>query len=500
MTSATRHAAFATPLRCIALLAYLLAAQAGAAGPVDPATAGDPAERRVGDALRLLDLWIAERVSYHDVPGLAIAVVRGERTIWAKGYGHADLTTGAPVEVSTPFRLGSVSKVFTALAIMQLRDRGRLALDDPVTRHLPWFRIGSDYPGAPPITVRHLLTHTSGLPREAAWPYWTTHAFPTRAQLREAVATQQVFSPPGASYRYSNLGVALLGEVVEATSGEPFADYLAHHLFAPLGMTSSTAAPDAPRVAALARAYQRRRAGEPRREIAYYDTGVFAPMGGVVSTTDDLSKLVALLLTADPGGPATPAPGRVIAAPTLAEMTRAQFVYPSFAGGRGLGFAVSRRNERTFVGHGGWIGGHRADLTCDPGRRLGVVVLTNADDAPPGPFARQALDLVGKALDAPAPPAAERQADPAWAPYLGTYTDPWGWEIEVLTLDGGLVLYEHDYPPDDDPAAAFNRLIPVAGEAHTFTMGDGERVRFELNADGTVRRLQRRYELLTPVR
>jgi CubicO group peptidase (beta-lactamase class C family) len=495
MRNITQRRTRAGSFRSLVALAALLVSGIAAAGAGDAASEG-----RVADALRLLDLWIAEQISYHDVPGMAIGVVRGDRTVWAKGYGRADLATGAPVATSTPFRLGSVSKVFTAVAVMLLRDQGKLSLDDPVTRHLPWFRINSPYTGAPPITIRHLLTHTSGLPREAAWPYWTTHQFPTREEFHRALATQSVSSPPGASYRYSNVGFTLLGEIVEAASGRGYAEYLGAHVFGPLGMTSSTAAPDAAQVAALARGYQRRRAGEARRVMSYYDTGMFAPMGGVISTVDDLAKFVALLLSADAGGSAQAGAGRVVAAPTLAEMQRLQFVYPSFTGGRGLGFAVTRRDDATYVGNPGWIGGHQAQFLCDPARRLGVVVMTNADDAGPGSFARQALDVVGEALDASPPAAAAKQADPAWAAYFGTYTDPWGWEIEVLTLGGDLALYEHDYPPDEDPDASLNRLTPVAGEAHSFTMGDGERVRFEMSEDGTVRRMQRRYDFFTPVR
>ena len=129
-----------------------------------------------------------------------------------------------------------------------------------------------------------------------------------------------------------------------------------------------------------------------------------------------------------------------------------------------------------------------------------MVVLTNADDAVPGPFARRALALVGAALDGPGKATAERQPDPAWSRYFGTYTDPWGWEVEALTLGGELGLYEHDYPPEDDPGDVFNRLVPVPGEPHTFTMSDGERVRFEMNDDGTVKRVLRRYETYLPVR
>ncbi|MEW6336751.1 MAG: serine hydrolase domain-containing protein [Acidobacteriota bacterium] len=476
----------------VVLTCILVAAAAGAAQP-DQAT-----ERRLADALRLLDVWIAEQIAYHGVPGLAIGVVHGDRVLWAKGYGRADLKSGAPVTTATPFRLGSVTKVFTATAAMQLRDRGELSLDDPLSRHLPWFAVRSPYASAPPITLRHLLTHTSGLPREGAFPYWTTHTFPSREEVRAGLAGQTVFSPPGATYRYSNLGMTLLGEVVESASGEAYAAYLARHVFAPLGMTSSTAAPDAAQIAALARAYQRRRPGESRREIAYYDTGVFAPMGGVVSTVEDLGRFLALQLTADAGGALDPA--RVLAPPTLAEMQRAQFVYPSFTGGRGLGFAVSRRDGVTLVGHGGWIGGHRADLLLDPAHKVGVAVLTNADDAAPGPFARRALEMVGAALDGPPAPRTEKQPDPAWSRYVGTYTDPWGWEFEVLVLDGELAVYEHNYPPDDDPGSSLTRLKPVPGEPHAFVMGDGERLTFVLDADGSVRHMVRRYDVLTPVR
>jgi CubicO group peptidase (beta-lactamase class C family) len=482
-------------LRVAAALAVAAAAVAVAASAAEPAD-----ERRVADALRLLDRWVGEQMRYHGTPGLAIGLVQGDRVVWSKAYGSADLGSGAAVTTATPFRLGSLSKVFTAVAVMQLRDQGKLALDDSISPHLPWFKVGSPYAGAPPITVRHLLAHTSGLPRELAYPYWTTHRFPARDEFHAALATQTLFSPPGASYRYSNVGVALLGEIVEATSGETYAAYLERHVLAPLGMSSSSAAPDAALLTRLARAYQRRRGTEPRREIAFYETGTFAPMGGVVSTVDDLTRFLALVLSADSGGAVRPADPRVLAAPTLAEMQRLHFVYPSFSGGRGLGFAVSRRDGATYVSHGGWIGGHRSDLVLDPSRRLGVVVLTNADDAVPGPFARRALALVGAALDGPVKASADKQPDPAWSRYFGTYTDPWGWEVEALTLGGELGLYEHDYPPEDDPGDAFNRLVPVPGEAHTFTMSDGERVRFELNDDGTVRRLLRRYETYLPVK
>jgi CubicO group peptidase (beta-lactamase class C family) len=470
---------------------WLAAAGLGAeSGPVARAQS-----QQVADGIALLDLWIQEQLTYRSIPGLAIGVVHGGDLVWAKGYGCSDRESRAPILASTSFRLGSVSKLFTATAILQLRDRDKLALDDPVVRHLPWFALANQSPAAPPITIRHLLTHTAGLPREAAFPYWTTHQFPSREAIRAALPSQTAVYPPGETYKYSNLGAALLGEIVVAASGEEYAEYLRRHLFAPLRMTATTAAPTAAQIAGLARQYGRLLADGSRGTFAYYDTGGLAPAAAVVSNLEDLARFAAFHLG---HGDSSAAP--VLQASTLAEMRRPQFVYPSWSGGRGLGFALSRRQDTTFVSHSGWIGGHRVEFLLEPERDIAVIAFTNADDASPGFFARQAFDLVGRPLAAAAAPAAPpvREPDPAWQRYLGIYSDPWNWEYQVLVLGGGLVMYDHAYPPEEDPESAVTTLTPAG--AHTFRMPDGEMVVFEMGEDGSVLRLRRRYEILLPKR
>ena len=473
----------------------VLAALAFAARPLGAAEA-PPANGPLAEASALYDLWAAEQLAYHGVPGVVVGVVSGGKLAWAKGYGTTDVAGGVPLTPSTPFRIGSVSKVFTATAVLQLRDAGKLRLDDPVAKHLPWFRVPTPFPDAPPITIEHLLTHTSGLSREGPFPSWTTHSFPTREELKAAMPKVTVLTPPGKSYRYSNLGLALLGEVVIAASGESWAGYLSKHVSGPLGMTSTTGAPTKAEIAALPREHRRKQADGTRGTLAYYDTASFAPAAAVISTVEDLARFAALQLTADPSGP--PAGGaQVLSGPTLAEMQRPRWVNPKWTGARGLGWGVSRRDGRTYVSHGGWIGGHRADLVLDPERRLAAIALTNADDASPGFFARQALALVGPAVAVPPVPAEPKAPfDPAWRRYAGTYTDPWDWEIDVLVLGDGLVLYEHGYPPEDDPEAAVSRLVPI-GE-HAFRLLDGETLRFELDADGKVARMYRRADYYLP--
>lgn len=472
----------------IAVLALLTALWVGPlpAAELDGSKTGEAALR---DALVLLDLWIGEQVEYHEIPGLAIGIVHGDKLVWAKGYGKADLATGAPMTPATPLRVGSVSKMFTATAVLQLRDAGKLRLDDPVSRHLPFFAVKTEFAAAGPITVEHLVTHTSGLPREGAFPYWTTHVFPSREELRASLPSQSAVFAPGEKIKYSNLGMALAGEVVAAASGSSWSDYVERHLLGPLGMKNSSAAPGPELVGRLARAYQRKGPGGERILMEYYETGAIAPAAAVVSTVEDLARFASFHLGA--GGE------EVLSAATRRDMQRLRYLDPGWKSGRGLGFLISRREERTLVSHGGWIGGHRADLLLDPARNIAVVVLTNADDAAPGLFSRKALDEVGDALAGLGKKPATAAPDPAWQAYLGTYTDPWGWEYQVLVLDGGLVLYEHNYPPEDDPGDAITVLQPLGNGV--FKQNDGETLTFEMK-DGKVERIRRRYEYLLPVR
>ena len=472
-------------------LVALAASPVLAAGDAPP-----PQGSALTDAVALYDLWANEQLAYHGVPGVVVGVVSGGKLAWAKGYGTTDLAEGVPLTPSTPFRIGSVSKVFTATAILQLRDAGKLRLDDPVAKHLPWFKVPTPYPDAPPITIEHLLTHTSGLSREGPFPAWTTHQFPTREELRAAMPRVTVISPPGKTYRYSNLGLTLLGEVVVAASGESWAGYLKKHVTDPLGMASTTGAPTPAEIAAFPRQHRRKQPDGSRGTLDYYDTGSFAPAAAVISTVEDLARFAAFHLTADTAGPKAGG-AQILSGPTLAEMQRPHWVNSRWTGARGLGWGVSRRDGHTYVSHGGWIGGHRADLILDPERGLAAVALTNADDASPALFAREALALVGPAVAVPpAPPAPKVPFDPAWKRFVGTYTDPWDWEIEVLALGDGLATYEHGYPPEDDPEDAISRLVPI-GES-TFRLPDGETLRFELDEAGKVTRMFRRSDYYLP--
>lgn len=473
-----------------------LATRVVAALAVFSSLAAAPAEEpksAVTAAGHLLDLWNEQQLSYRGLPGLAVAVIHDQEVVWSNTYGWADVESRRPMTTSTPFRIGSVTKLFTATAVMQLRDAGKLRLDDPVSEHLPWFSIGAGS-DQPPITVRQFLTHTAGLTREAPFPYWTDHVFPDRDELIAALADLDPVHSPASEYKYSNLGMALAGEIVAALSGRSWEEYVEETIFSPLEMTDSDTAPGPEVQAQLATGYMRRRADGSRGVFDYYETGALAPAANIVSTLDDLVRFAKLQLrdeaqADEDGGGAT-----VLAGSTLREMHRVHWL-SSWSGGRGLGFGVWERDGKTMVSHGGWIAGNRTHLLLVPEEDIAVVTLANADDGQPHVFGLEAYDLMSGALAEEAGDAGDG-SDAGWEAYYGRYSDPWEWEYRVFESNGDLVLYDYSYPPADSANAGVTVLEPVDEAEHTFLMPDGEPLVFEFGEDGEVERIKRRFDYL----
>ena len=262
------------------LLALVLPASALGAPPPDRAT------------LRRVDEVVQARMRDSHVPGAAVAVVADGRLVHARGFGTAD-DAGRRVTPRTPFVLASAGKSFTALAVMQLVDAGRLSLDAPVRTYVPEFRL-ADRGAADRITVRHLLQHTSGLPEGAGGPILKSAKDGTAAQAVAELSTTTPVSPPGAAFHYSNGNFVLAGLLVERASGESFATYIRRHVFAPLNMTRSfTSLPEA-RAAGLAQGH-RYVFGFRRGYGPTFRPGLQAA-GYLVSTVEDMSHYLSMWL------------------------------------------------------------------------------------------------------------------------------------------------------------------------------------------------------------
>jgi CubicO group peptidase (beta-lactamase class C family) len=478
----------ASPLALVVALTWPLAAgQAAAPKPTQLAE-----HEEVASALRLLEAWVDSQMAYRGLPGMSLGIVYDQDLIWSKGFGYADVDKQTSATPATLYRIASISKLFTSTALLQLRDRGRLQLDDPVAKHLPWFQIQNRHPEAPTITLRHLLTHTSGLPRESPFPYFTDFQFPSREQVRKALPSQETVYPAETKWKYSNLALTLAGEVVAAVSGEPYEEYLSRHVFAPLGMTStSVTLPEAQR-ARLATGYGRRLPEGKRAVRPFSDLQGLSPAGSLSSSVEDLARFAALQFRDGPAGGS-----QVLKGSTLREMHRVHWLQPDWKSGWGLGFQVLHTADRDLVGHGGWLAGYQSAFYTSPKEKVAVIALINADDGRPYPgtpdsVVDRAFQWVAPALTkATAPPAKEDKARPEWQKYVGKYRNPWG-DSQVLILSGKLVLIN---PTEQDPSGTRATLVPVA--EHTFRVEGGspsgphgERVVFELDKDGRVARVK----------
>ncbi|MEX2116709.1 MAG: serine hydrolase domain-containing protein [Bacteroidota bacterium] len=435
--------------------------------------------------LKLMELWIEAQRAYQNLPGLSVALVHDQDLIYAHGFGFANIEDEKPATTQTMYRVASITKTFTATAVMQLRDQGKLQLDDPIERYLPWFRIKNRFPNAPAITVRHLLTHTSGLPRESAYPYWTDYKFPSRSEMIKALEQQETVFPTETRFKYSNLGMVLAGEIIAEISGIPYSEYVAKNILEPLGMSSTTVYFQDKDRDRLAVGYGRRLEDGSRKEIPFLNVRAIAASANLTSTVEDLAKFVSLQFREGH----VVFGSQILRGSTLKEMHRVQWLNPNWNGGWGLGFDVARKEEKTVVGHGGWIGGYRSQLSFLPEDKIAVIVLTNADDADANYFADQILSMMLPYIKrATAGSMAVSIVDPGWVKYTGKYEDPRSYEYEILQVNGRLVMYGHNYPPEDDPRRLLVELTPEGPNTFRMTGGnvDGELVIFEMDSGNKV--------------
>ncbi|MBL8983389.1 MAG: beta-lactamase family protein [Gemmatimonadetes bacterium] len=439
---------------------------------------------RVREAIAMLEAWMDGQRGYEQIPGVSGAVVYDQAVLWKGGYGFADVARRAPATASTIYSICSISKLFTSIGVMQQRDATRLRLDDPVSKHLPWYRVKSSNPESGEVTVAGILTHSSGLPRESDHAYWSApdFAFPTRQQVIDGLSKQETLYPADTYFQYSNLGLTLAGEIVAATSGMPYADYVRQRIINPLGLMSTT--PEMPageRGKRLATGYSAIPRDGGRTPLPFFEVRGIAPAAGYASTVEDLATFAAWQFRAlrNPKDP-------ILGANTLREMQRVHWTDPDFTTTYGLGFSVWRSDNKTFTGHGGSCPGFQTQLLLRPEEQVATVFMSNANGVNASQFAQRMFDIVSPAIRAAVRDSGRtRPADATIDPYLGRYESSFGGESVALRWEGGLALMRL---PSTDPVRSLTRLRKVGehtfrriradetlGEAFTFVMGPNGR-------------------------
>jgi CubicO group peptidase (beta-lactamase class C family) len=329
--------------------------------------------------VRQIDSLAAAALASGPTAGLAIAVVKGRDTIVAKGYGLADLENDVPATAQTVYRIGSITKQFTAAAIMQLVEAGRVSLDDELTKFLPAYPTAGHR-----VTVRHLLTHTSGIKSYTGLgaEFWEKSPLDlTHDQLLALFQDKPFDFAPGERFLYNNSGYYLLGVILEKVTGRPYGDYVRERLAAPLGLGGTLYCDESPLVKRRARGYARAE-GKLVNARALSMKPPFSA-GALCSTVLDLVAWTTAL-----------AGGRVVSPQSYALMTTAGRLNDGASTNYGFGLAPGALEGHSRVGHGGGINGFNTHLDHYPGDGLIVVVLANTEGANPARLAERIARLV----------------------------------------------------------------------------------------------------------
>jgi len=420
----------------ILLLTVCIAGCSGA--PRRPESVGRSDYAKVAEYVSAL---VRHEMKKRDVTGLSIALVDDQRVVWAEGFGYADKAGNVPASPETVYRAGSISKLFTATAAMQLVERGKMDIDRPLGDYLPGFSIRTRFTDPAHVTPRSLMTHHSGLPSDYLKGMWTQNPEPF-TRVADRIKDEYAANPPGTVFSYSNLGVTLLGDAIGKVADRDFVSHVRDEILLPLGMSCSSFSPSVDPTPFAAKGYRK---GTEAEEPSLRDV----PAGGLNTSVLDLSRFVRMVLAGGKAGDL-----QLINPETLDEMLRPQNAdVPLDLDFRvGLGWMlgglgdIDIRNGGPVAHHGGATLLFHAQMIVLPERKLGVVVLSNSDTAGRvvGKVAAEALTLALEAKTGDRQPEREMPEEgegtlskEAMQRYEGWYATPVG-AVNVRRTSGGL--------------------------------------------------------------
>ena len=364
--------------------------------PSDSAPAITATAESLHPQIEKVDATIAAEFAKRPVGSVTAGVVVGKKLIWSKSYGDADIEKKIPADADTVYRIGSITKMFTALMLEQLVDAGKVHLSDPVEKYFPEINtVKGRYADAPPITLIQLATHTSGLGREpdnmevatagpvAEWEKTLIAALP---HLRYEFE-------PGTRFSYSNMGYAILGAALSRAAGESYVDYVPKHIFEPLGMTHSALDRNDGLVTHLAKGYQTAPGGKVEFETAERESkngrGYKVPNGAIYTTVADMARFASFEMGQGPES--------VLKTASLDRFQK-QAIVPADVGlttGYGIGFEVDRMENYVSFGHSGGVAGYTSELLINRQKGIGVIVFSSGPTNPVA-LGERALDILSK--------------------------------------------------------------------------------------------------------
>ena len=438
----------------------------------------------VQQATRMFEEWVTAKMAYEKIPGMSAGLVIDQKLIWSKGFGYKDVESRTPATADTIYGICSISKLFTAISVMQQRDAGKLRLDDPIAQYLSYANLEQSSKDSPEITIESLLTHSSGLPRESNQPYWSDpdFKFPSKEEIISGLTSQKMLYPSDRYFQYSNLGLTFAGEIVEQVSGKSFEDYVQDEILKPLELSHTTPyLPKDQQGKELATGYSALKRDGSRDVMPFYEAHGITPAAGFASNVKDLGSFASWQFRLlDKGG------SDVLKASTLREMQHVHWVDPDWKTTWGLGFVVYRKDDKTFVGHSGACPGYYTAIVIFPDKKMAAIILVNAMNINSSGIAQQLLKIVNAI-----PESKETKKEKSdFEKFTGRYWNSWGESIIVPWKDG---LAAFDLP-SQDPLEDLTELKHIKDNIFRRVRKDssdlGEEVVFETDSDGKVLRLR----------
>ena len=441
------------------------------------------------EALTLIEVWLDAQKDFEEIPGMSASIVEDQKLLWSGGVGLANPETEKPFTGATLCSICSISKLFTSVAIMKLYDEGKLRLDDQLSELLPYFDLKQQFPESGPITIRTLLTHSSGLPREAGYPYWTgpDFPFPSTEEINDKLSEQESLYPASTYFQYSNLALTLLGEIVTEVSGVPYETYIQENILKPLLLTKTR--PEMPESlygSDLAIGYSAVGRDGEREKVAFFQANGIAPAAGFTSNVTDLGKFASWQFRLRESKAA-----EILKPATLKYMQSVHWTNPNWKTTWGLGFRVYKGpNGSTWAGHGGSCPGYRSSFEMDLKNKRAFSVMINSSGTNPMKYVMGMHAILTKMSakdDGVKPETAASSTD--LSQYVGYYDPkPWSSEEYIGTWNGDLVVLSL---PSDKPAEAMTKFRHIEGDTFRRVRGDGElgeTLTFERNASGAITR------------
>lgn len=441
------------------------------------------------EAFQLIEVWLEAQKDFDQLPGLTAIVVEDQEVLWSGAVGMANKEQNVKADENTICSICSISKLFTSVAIMKLYDEGKIRLDDKVSDHLPAYDLKQKYPGSGPITIRALMTHSSGLPREAAYPYWTgpDFPFPTKDEIDSKLKDQETLYPASTYFQYSNLGLTLLGEIVEEISGMSYDDYVQQNILSPLGLSNTRSTlPEKLYGDELAIGYTAIDREGKRNKLKLFQANGIGPAAGFSSTVGDLGKFASWQFRLRDSSNV-----EILKPSTLKNMQRVHWTNPDWSTTWGLGFSVYKgSDDDTWVGHGGSCPGYRSTLQLNLKTKRAFSVMINANGTNPNKYSKGMNAIMNKM--GVAKKDLKKEASEKLKEYVGYYdSSPWWGESYISTFNGKLVSLDL---PSESPEKSITFFKHIEGDVFRRIRKDktlGETLTFLRDQDGTITKIER---------